>query len=66
MAFIEEIDYPITLVLKPACWYQITSSEDVKKAWEEGKDFLMLNTSQYCSIRDIEFLKEEYQNSICP
>lgn len=38
----------------PAPWYKPEEVEDLKKAWEDGKDFKMLNVPnpQYFSVRD--------------
>jgi hypothetical protein len=48
------------LFLTPAPWRSQTQTrEEVTADWQTGKDFLIKN-GPYCSIRDIESLRKNY------
>ena len=46
--------------LYPAYGRVYESGEDAITDWEAGKDFQMKSTGQYCSIRDVGLLTEEF------
>lgn len=50
------VSSPILLI--PAYGKQYSSVEDMRAAWESGKDFLMYGHGQYTSIRDIKSLQD--------
>lgn len=47
------------LFLTAAYGAKYDTSADIAKAWEEGKDFKVVR-GPYCSIRDQEALKSDY------
>jgi hypothetical protein len=56
------------IFLRAAYGRSYPTKEAAIRAWEEGKDFGMLNSTMkfftYCSIRDFEDLKQEYPSGI--
>ncbi len=47
------------IVLIPAYGRVYQSKETMLNDWVKGKDFMLRNTGQYTSIRDIMYLKDE-------
>lgn len=52
------------MILVPAYGKDYKSKEEVLKAWNDGKDFLMKPMDCYCSIRDKVAIKEGGYDSI--
>ena len=52
------------LTLKPAYGVKASTSAEVQKLWEDGKDFIVETicrwTGSYCSIRDLEALRNDW------
>lgn len=47
------------LILIPAYGRSYDTMEEIKAAWESGKDFHMYGYSGYCSVRDLDALRNE-------
>lgn len=53
------------VILFLAGWEKrVSSKEALKRAWDDGKDFLIFGSSKCCSIRDIKLLNKDYDH-IC-
>jgi hypothetical protein len=40
------------------------SHAELHRLWSQGKDFRMSTTGQYCSVRDIDKLKQDFDNIV--
>jgi len=40
------------------------SHAELHRLWHQGKDFRMSTTGQYCSVRDLPMLKQDYDNIV--
>ena len=47
------------LILIPAYGARYDTTDEIRRAWESGKDFHMYGYSGYCSVRDLDALRDE-------
>jgi hypothetical protein len=48
------------MIIKPA-FLELNSKEECLRAWIDGKDFRMVGSGRYCSIRDLEYMQAEFE-----
>ena len=47
------------MILIPAYGASYDTPQEIQKAWESGKDFHMYGYSGYCSVRNLDALRNE-------
>lgn len=56
---LRQVTSPMWLI--PAYGRQYKTREQALAAWQSGKDF-QIDGGPYCSIRDVELMRQEYSN----